>query len=83
MRDLTPWQIRHMEPHRGVACSDCRTTLGVHSRKSLAGDRVDRWPWTKGKEHIMSEPFRPYETLVEITIMGKKFQVTERYSLLR
>ncbi len=32
---------------------------------------------------IMSEPFRPYEKLVEITIMGKKFQVPERNSLLR
>jgi hypothetical protein len=32
---------------------------------------------------IMSEPFRPYEKLVEITIYGKKFQVPERNSLLR
>ena len=31
----------------------------------------------------MSEPFRPYEKLVEITVMGKKFQVPERNSLLR
>jgi hypothetical protein len=31
----------------------------------------------------MSEPFRPYEKLVEITIFGKKFQVPERNSLLR
>ena len=31
----------------------------------------------------MSEPFRPYEKLVEITIHGKKFQVPERNSLLR
>ena len=31
----------------------------------------------------MSEPFRPYEKLVEITLMGKKFQVPERNSLLR
>src|SRR5579863_10486303 len=31
----------------------------------------------------MSEPFRPYEKLVEITILGKKFQVPERNSLLR
>jgi len=26
----------------------------------------------------MSEPFRPYEKLVEITVFGKKFQVPER-----
>ena len=31
----------------------------------------------------MSEPFRPYEKLVEISIFGKKFQVPERNSLLR
>src|SRR4051812_9524019 len=31
----------------------------------------------------MSEPFRPYEKLVEITIHGKKFHVPERNSLLR
>jgi hypothetical protein len=31
----------------------------------------------------MSEPFRPYEKLVEITVFGKKFQVPERNSLLR
>jgi hypothetical protein len=32
---------------------------------------------------FMSEPFRPYEKLVDITILGKKFQVPERNSLLR
>ncbi|GAC1627713.1 MAG: hypothetical protein PVS2B2_16210 [Candidatus Acidiferrum sp.] len=32
---------------------------------------------------LMSEPFRPYEKLVDLTIMGKKFQVPERNSLLR
>lgn len=31
----------------------------------------------------MSEVFRPYEKLVEITIMGKTFLVPERNSLLR
>jgi hypothetical protein len=31
----------------------------------------------------MSEPFRPYEKLVEITMYGKKFHVPERNSLLR
>ena len=30
----------------------------------------------------MSEPFRPYEKLVEITLLGKKFQVPERNSLI-
>jgi hypothetical protein len=32
---------------------------------------------------VMSEPFRPYEKLVEITVFGKRFQVPERNSLLR
>ncbi len=31
----------------------------------------------------MSEIFRPYERLVEITIFGKKFQVPEKNSVLR
>ena len=31
----------------------------------------------------MSEVFRPYEKLVEITVMGKTFLVPERNSLLR
>ncbi|HVH71256.1 MAG TPA: hypothetical protein VNB49_09130, partial [Candidatus Dormibacteraeota bacterium] len=38
-------------------------------------------PWRTGT--VMSEPFRPYEKLVDITIFGKKFQVPERNSLLR
>jgi hypothetical protein len=32
---------------------------------------------------LMSELFRPYEKLVEITILGKTFLVPERNSLLR
>jgi hypothetical protein len=36
-----------------------------------------------GNRNFMSEPFRPYEKLVDITILGKKFQVPERNSLLR
>ncbi|MBI3668551.1 MAG: hypothetical protein HY237_02045 [Acidobacteria bacterium] len=31
----------------------------------------------------MSQPFRPYERLVEITILGKRFQVPEKNSVLR
>jgi hypothetical protein len=37
----------------------------------------------RGRPFVMSEPFRPYEKLVEITILGKKFQVPERNSVLR
>lgn len=32
---------------------------------------------------LMADIFRPYEKLVEITILGKSFQVPERNSLLR
>jgi hypothetical protein len=37
----------------------------------------------EGEAPIMSEVFRPYERLVEITILGKTFLVPERNSLLR
>jgi hypothetical protein len=37
----------------------------------------------EGDAPLMSEVFRPYEKLVEITIMGKTFLVPERNSLLR
>jgi hypothetical protein len=36
-----------------------------------------------GEASLMSEVFRPYEKLVEITILGKNFLVPERNSLLR
>ncbi len=32
---------------------------------------------------IMSDIFRPYEKLVEIKVLGKKFQVPEKNSVLR
>lgn len=31
----------------------------------------------------MADPFRPFERLVEITVLGRKFQVPEKNSLLR
>jgi hypothetical protein len=37
----------------------------------------------KGEAKLMSDVFRPYEKLVEITILGKTFLVPERNSLLR
>ena len=37
----------------------------------------------EGEAPLMSEVFRPYERLVEITIMGKTFLVPEKNSLLR
>jgi hypothetical protein len=37
----------------------------------------------EGEAPLMSDVFRPYERLVEITILGKTFLVPERNSLLR
>jgi len=62
-----------------------RTNLIEHCAiEGLRGARAVR-PHAANREQgtIMSEPFRPYEKLVEITLMGKKFQVPERNSLLR
>lgn len=36
-----------------------------------------------GESPLMSEVFRPYERLVEITVLGKTFMVPDRNSLLR
>jgi hypothetical protein len=38
---------------------------------------------SEGESSLMSDVFRPYEKLVEITIMGKTFLVPEKNSLLR
>jgi hypothetical protein len=37
----------------------------------------------EGEAPLMADVFRPYEKLVEITILGKTFLVPERNSLLR
>jgi len=61
--------------------SDCANYHGalVQGNAAIATRRL-----VHGKQDsIMPEPFRPYEKLVEITILGKKFQVPERNSLLR
>lgn len=38
---------------------------------------------SEGETSLMADIFRPYEKLVEITILGKTFLVPERNSLLR
>jgi len=38
---------------------------------------------SEGEVSVMSDIFRPYEKLVEITILGKTFLVPEKNSLLR
>jgi hypothetical protein len=35
------------------------------------------------QSEAMSQPFRPFDRLVEITVLGKKFQVPEKNSVLR
>jgi hypothetical protein len=60
--------------------SDCADFLGA----SEQGNAAVAVALVRGKQDsTMSEPFRPYEKLVDITILGKKFQVPERNSLLR
>jgi hypothetical protein len=61
--------------------SDCADFSGASGQDNaaVAGSAGAR----KNRDSIMSEPFRPYEKLVDITILGKKFQVPERNSLLR
>jgi hypothetical protein len=60
--------------------SDCADSLGA----SEQGNAAVAVALVRGKQDsTMSEPFRPYEKLVDITILGKKFQVPERNSLLR
>jgi hypothetical protein len=49
----------------------------------FGGAEVWRGTGLRKMETVMSEPFRPYEKLVEITVLGKKFNVPERNSLLR
>src|SRR5690242_10766117 len=58
------------------------TNLSRHRTTTSSGDSRAALQAVKGQT-IMSEPFRPYEKLVEISIFGKKFQVPERNSLLR
>jgi hypothetical protein len=60
---------------------DGRTTLVVQRVASGPGELCPQR--SQRKPIVMSEPFRPYEKLVEITILGRKFQVPERNSLLR
>jgi hypothetical protein len=69
-------------------CVVVRTASNNYSESAFAQafrPRESRSTTIRGQRtgHTMSEPFRPYEKLVDISIMGKKFQVPERNSLLR
>ncbi len=57
----------------------CGNLPGVPCR----GNGIAAQAGTRRTGLVMSEPFRPYEKLVEISVFGKKFQVPERNSLLR
>jgi hypothetical protein len=65
---------------KSTVYSGCALILVSRFRENTA---ATQGPAHGGQVVIMSEPFRPYEKLVEITIFGKKFQVPERNSLLR
>jgi hypothetical protein len=79
----TPWRFRYFRRIVSLFGPFSGTTLKVHRHHYQLGEfRAALLLPTKDRL-IMSEPFRPYEKLVEITIFGKKFQVPERNSLLR
>jgi hypothetical protein len=50
---------------------------------SFSFDKREIRSMVEGEAPLMSDVFRPYERLVEITILGKTFLVPERNSLLR
>jgi len=78
---------------RGREAALCGCEAAVYPEESINLWRLARCPvqgngmaaqaGSRRTGLVMSEPFRPYEKLVEITVFGKKFQVPERNSLLR
>jgi hypothetical protein len=50
---------------------------------SFSFDKREICSMAEGEAPLIDEVFRPYERLVEITILGKTFLVPERNSLLR
>src|ERR1700723_3640994 len=66
------WSIEHAPPssHCSAPRADLVSTHGVTTMSEIGAS-------------LMSDIFRPYEKLVEISIMGKTFLVPERNSLLR
>jgi hypothetical protein len=63
--------------------SDVAIKYGCWPGVPVQGSDVAGQAGSRRTGFVMSEPFRPYEKLVEITVFGKKFQVPERNSLLR
>src|SRR5580704_11300463 len=61
-----------------------RSRLGTRARGGVVrGKCMAAQAGSQRTGLVMSEPFRPYEKLVEISVFGKKFQVPEKNSLLR
>ena len=79
----TPYRFRYVRRIVSLFRPFPRTNLNRHRTTTSSGDFEPRCKLSTKDRAIMSEPFRPYEKLVEITIFGKKFQVPERNSLLR
>jgi hypothetical protein len=76
--------VRGVEGDRGAGYSDEALIFGSWPGGLVQAKSCgDAGAGSRGTGSIMSEPFRPYEKLVEITVFGKKFQVPERNSLLR
>src|SRR5215510_12444903 len=68
-------------PTCGLGWLGNQTSVPAQARGLQRFEELGRF--TVKQEIIMSEPFRPYEKLVDLVIFGKKFQVPERNSLLR
>jgi hypothetical protein len=79
----TPYRFRYVSHIVSLFRPIPGTNLKKHRTPTSSGDFEPRCKLSTKDRTIMSEPFRPYEKLVEITIFGKKFQVPERNSLLR
>ena len=76
--------VRGVEGGGGAGYSDEALIFGSWPGGLVQGKSCEgAGAGSRGTGLIMSEPFRPYEKLVEITVFGKKFHVPERNSLLR
>jgi hypothetical protein len=78
---VADWQ-RHEIP-RVVAAQRAVYPVWATSTAQVQGKSAVCAALPGEQDLAMSEPFRPYEKLVEITVLGKKFQVPDRNSLLR
>lgn len=78
LRPLPDWQPAAFSP---LCPFGPESSLSVQPHWGNGAVFVIESPERQGA--IMSDIFRPYEKLVEIKILGKKFQVPEKNSVLR